>query len=111
MEINVLANAFLALGQDLRLTIYRQVVQAWPMGIRPNELKQLLNIPQATLSFHLKHLLLAGFIDVEKEGTSFYYFAKKKMVTDVIDELLTIEKKFDSLAKDVIAKPRIKAKM
>ena len=111
MEINIISNAFLALRQDLRLMIYYQVVQAWPMGIRPNELKQLLNIPQATLSFHLKHLLMAGFIDVEKEGTSLYYFAQKSMVKDLIQELQLIEDKLEPFSKETQAKPRIKVKI
>ena len=111
MEINAIAFAFLTLGQDLRLKIYYHVVDAWPMGIRPNELKQLLQIPQATLSFHLKQLNLAGFIEVEKEGTSLYYSAQKSLIGDLIQELQSIEEKLEPLSKETRAKPRIKVKI
>jgi predicted transcriptional regulator len=111
MEINASANAFLALGQELRLKIFHRIVHAWPLGIRPNELKVDLAIPQATLSFHLKHLLQAKFITVEKERTSLYYLANKNKLQEMIKELQLIEEKMDQTMLIAQAKPRIKVKL
>ena len=54
--------AFLALGQESRLNIFRLIVQRGDTGLTPSELIEQLGIPNATLSFHLKELTRAGLL-------------------------------------------------
>ena len=46
--------AFLALGQESRLNVFRLIVQRGDVGLTPGEIIEKLGIPNATLSFHLK---------------------------------------------------------
>ena len=57
--------AFLALGQETRLNVFRLVVQHGDVGLTPSEIIEKLGIPNATLSFHLKELVEAGLLNVE----------------------------------------------
>ena len=45
-------NAFLALGQETRLNIFRLIVQRGDTGLRPSEMIEKLGVANATLSFH-----------------------------------------------------------
>jgi ArsR family transcriptional regulator, arsenate/arsenite/antimonite-responsive transcriptional repressor len=51
--------AFLALGQESRLNIFRLIVQRGDEGLTPSQIIEKLGIPNATLSFHLKELVQA----------------------------------------------------
>ncbi len=65
--------AFLALGQETRLNIFRLVVQRGETGLTPSELVERLGIPNATLSFHLKELARAGLLLVERQSRHLIY--------------------------------------
>ncbi len=65
--------AFLALGQESRLNIFRLVVQRGDTGLTPSELVEQLGIPNATLSFHLKELTRANLLLVERQGRFLVY--------------------------------------
>lgn len=65
--------AFLALGQETRLNIFRLVVQRGDAGLTPSDLVQLLGVPNATLSFHLKELVRAGLLLVERQSRHLIY--------------------------------------
>ncbi len=65
--------AFLALGQETRLNIFRLVVQRGDTGLTPSELVEQLGIPNATLSFHLKELTRANLLLVERQGRNLVY--------------------------------------
>ena len=65
--------AFLALGQETRLNIFRLVVQRGDTGLTPSELIETLGIPNATLSFHLKELLRANLLLVERQSRHLIY--------------------------------------
>lgn len=49
--------AFVALGQESRLNVYRLIVQKGDTGLMPSQIHEMLGIPNATLSFHLKGAL------------------------------------------------------
>ena len=65
--------AFLALGQESRLNIFRLIVQRGDTGLTPSELIEQLGIPNATLSFHLKELTRAGLLLVERQSRYLIY--------------------------------------
>jgi len=46
--------AFSALGHEPRLNVFRLIVQRANKGVTPSEITELLGLPAATLSFHLK---------------------------------------------------------
>ncbi len=65
--------AFLALGQETRLNIFRLVVQRGDTGLTPSELIEKLGIPNATVSFHLKELVRAQLLLVERQSRNLIY--------------------------------------
>ncbi|MCC9597144.1 MULTISPECIES: helix-turn-helix transcriptional regulator [unclassified Rubrivivax] len=65
--------ALAALAQEARLRIFRALVGAGPGGMTPSALSAMLDIPSSTLSFHLKELIHAGLVSVERDGRSLIY--------------------------------------
>jgi DNA-binding transcriptional ArsR family regulator len=62
-----------ALAQAMRLRVFRALVGAGPQGLTPGALSALLDVPASTLSFHLKELMHAGLVSVEREGRNLHY--------------------------------------
>ncbi len=52
--------ALAALAQDTRLAIFRLLVEHGRAGLTPSRIAEVLDLPGATLSFHLKELAHAG---------------------------------------------------
>ena len=75
MEINIAIKALAALAHETRLTIFRMLVQAGEAGVPAGQLAKELNIPNATLSFHLKELAHAELIVARQESRFIYYSA------------------------------------
>ena len=67
--------ALAALAQDTRLAIYRLLVQQGPGGLPAGAVAERLDVPAATLSFHLKELANAGMIESRQDGRFVYYSA------------------------------------
>ena len=65
--------ALAALAQDARLRIFRALVGAAPDGLTPSAISAMLDIPSSTLSFHLKELIHADLVTVERDGRSLIY--------------------------------------
>ncbi len=80
--------AFLALGQESRLNIFRLVVQRGDTGLTPSELVEALGIPNATLSFHLKELARAGLLLVERQSRNLIYRPNAALVESLSGFLL-----------------------
>ena len=79
---------FLALGQETRLNTFRLIVQRGNLGLTPSEISEKLGIAQGTLSFHLKELLNANLILVERQGRSLIYRPAADRVNDLANFLL-----------------------
>jgi len=73
---------FLALGQETRLNIFRLIVQRGDMGLTPGQIIEILGIPNATLSFHLKELVTANLLLVERQSRNLIYRPNAKLVQD-----------------------------
>lgn len=75
MEEFDVVKALAALAQPHRLRIFRLMVVAGPVGLTPGAITEALEIPAATLSFHLKELSHAGLISQERQGRHLIYRA------------------------------------
>lgn len=87
MKISNIVKSFIALGHDTRLTIYTLLVTKGERGIPAGEVAAELDIPGATLSFHLASLTEAKLIGSRREGRTIYYFVKYKRVKKLIKYL------------------------
>ncbi|MBP6900569.1 MAG: helix-turn-helix transcriptional regulator [Burkholderiaceae bacterium] len=73
MDEKTAVAALASLAQDARLRVFRALVGAGPQGMTPSALSAMLDIPGSTLSFHLKELVHAGMVSVEREGRNLHY--------------------------------------
>jgi DNA-binding transcriptional ArsR family regulator len=64
-----------ALAQPSRLSIFRLLVQAGPAGMAAGSIGEKLDLPPATLSFHLAGLTRAGLANSRQEGRFVIYSA------------------------------------
>ena len=80
--------AFLALGQETRLNIFRLIVQRGDTGLTPSDLVEQLGVPNATLSFHLKELTRAGLLQVERQSRHLIYRPNASLVQELSAFLL-----------------------
>jgi len=65
--------ALAALAQETRLRAFRLLVCAGRDGLPAGQIAEALQVPPATLSFHLKELTRAGLIGARREGRSIRY--------------------------------------
>jgi len=75
MEMKDAVKALSALAQGSRLSIYRLLVQAGPAGMAAGSIGERLELPPATLSFHLAGLTRAGIADSRQDGRFVIYSA------------------------------------
>lgn len=73
--MNQALDALSALAQESRLNIFRRLVEAGPAGLPAGRIGQELDLPPATLSFHLAHLARAGLARSRQEGRFVIYCA------------------------------------
>jgi DNA-binding transcriptional ArsR family regulator len=73
METKDVVRGLAALAHELRLRVFRMLVVAGPTGLTPGVIAEQLDIPNATLSFHLKELMNAGLVTQERDGRSLIY--------------------------------------
>lgn len=76
--------ALAALAQTSRLRVFRAIVGASPVGLQPGQLSQTLDLPANTLSFHLKELLHAGLVHVQRKGRSLRYRANMTTMQSLV---------------------------
>ena len=76
MEKIVAIASLAALAQESRLDVFRLLVQAGTDGLPAGQIGERLNLPSATLSFHLSQLKHAGLVTFRREGRSLIYMAE-----------------------------------
>lgn len=69
-------SALAALAQPHRLRIFRALVVEGNRGLTPALLAEALDMPAASLSFHLKALMHADLISQERNGRHLIYRAQ-----------------------------------
>ncbi len=79
--------ALAALAQEARLRVFRALVGAGPEGLTPGALTAMLDIPGSTLSFHLKELVHAGLVAVERDGRNLHYRPELGRMNDLLGYL------------------------
>lgn len=84
METLTAAELLAALGHESRLVIFRLLVEAGLEGMTVGAIAEKLELPGATLSFHLSHLSRVGLIKGERESRFIRYSA----AFETMDELI-----------------------
>ena len=84
MELKNACNCLAALGHETRLVIFRLLVEAGPQGLNASVIANRLELPAATLSFHLAHLRRTGLIFGRKEGRFICYMANYAQMDSLI---------------------------
>jgi DNA-binding transcriptional ArsR family regulator len=64
-----------ALAHSIRLEAFRALIAAGPQGLTPSALIEMLEVPSAKLSFHLKELAISGLVTQEHAGRNIIYRA------------------------------------
>ena len=76
-----------ALAQETRLDIFRLLVTAGCGGLAAGDIATALQVPAATLSFHLKELKSAGAIRCTRQGRSLVYRPDFAAMGDLVNFL------------------------
>jgi ArsR family transcriptional regulator, arsenate/arsenite/antimonite-responsive transcriptional repressor len=76
--------ALAALAQPSRLAVFRLLVETAPDGAFPGDIAARLDIPQNTLSFHLKTLAHAGLVNSEQNGRFIRYRANTALMQELV---------------------------
>jgi len=84
METKTAVTALAALAQETRLSTFRLLIAAGESGLPAGELAARLNVPPATLSFHLKELAHAGLVTSRSEGRFVIYAADYAAMTALL---------------------------
>src|SRR5215213_8692346 len=79
--------ALAALAQETRLDIFRLLVQAGQEDMAVGRIGEALDLPSATLAFHLKELRHAGLVTFTREGRSLIYAAVYPTMNDLLGYL------------------------
>ena len=75
MDSSTTIRALAALAQETRLALFRLLVEQGPAGLTPGRIAAVLDVPPATLSFHLKELAIAGLVTQERSSRNIIYRA------------------------------------
>lgn len=84
MESRTAIAALAGLAQETRLEIYRLLVEAGLEGVPAGAIAKRLDLPLATLSFHLNTLRQAGLVEFRRESRSLIYRANFEAMNDLI---------------------------
>jgi ArsR family transcriptional regulator len=84
MEERDVIKALAALSQPHRLKAFRALIVAGQSGLTPGVIATELDVPAATLSFHLKELVYAGLVSQERSGRNLIYRAEYTCMNGVL---------------------------
>jgi DNA-binding transcriptional ArsR family regulator len=84
METTQALQTLSALAQESRLSIFRLLVQAGPAGMSAGSIGEKLDLPPATLSFHLAGLARAGIAESRQDGRFIIYSANFQNMNDLV---------------------------
>nr|WP_298687660.1 metalloregulator ArsR/SmtB family transcription factor [uncultured Dongia sp.] len=90
MKLETAAQQLSSLGNPIRLKLFRALVRAGDDGVPCGTLQDKLGIAASTLSHHIKHLMDAGLIRQERQGTTLFchanYPSMQALVGYLVDE-------------------------
>lgn len=84
METYDAVTALCGIAQSTRLEIFRLLVRHGPSGLPAGRIGGKLNLPNATLSFHLAQLKHAGLVTCRREGRSLIYAANFEAMNSLL---------------------------
>jgi ArsR family transcriptional regulator len=84
METTQAVAALSALAQPSRLAAFRLLVAAGPEGMAAGAIGQKLDLPPATLSFHLAGLTRAGLAQSRQDGRFVIYSASFENMNSLV---------------------------
>lgn len=87
MELSQAAFCLNALGNPVRLEIFRLLVRAGPQGAPVGVLQARLNIPGSTLSHHLARLVRVGLVHQERQSRTLICRAEYPRMNALLDYL------------------------
>jgi len=87
METRAAVQSLGALAQESRLAIFRLLVQAGPQGMAAGQIGEKLDLPPATLSFHLAGLTRAGLAQSRQDGRFVIYSADFQAINALVGYL------------------------
>ncbi len=73
MEVGQAVEKLAALAQETRLRVFRLLVEAGQEGLNAGAIAEALDLPPATLSFHVAQLNRAGLVEARQESRFIYY--------------------------------------
>ncbi|WP_374306696.1 ArsR/SmtB family transcription factor [Dongia sp.] len=103
MKIEIAAQQLSSLGNPIRLELYRALVRAGAEGLSCGHLQEKLEIAASTLSHHIRHLMSAGLIYQERQGTTLVCHAHYPTMQSLVGYLV------DECCMDAKCKPKGKA--
>ena len=84
LDYDTAASMLSQLGNITRLKIVRELVRAGEGGMPVGEIRNILNIPNSTLSHHLSHLRNVGLVRQEREGTVLRSFVDYENINEIV---------------------------
>jgi len=87
LDYDIAASLLSQLGNITRLKIVRELVRAGESGMPVGEIRNILNIPNSTLSHHLSHLRSVGLVKQEREGTVLRCFIEFEPIDGIVSFL------------------------
>jgi ArsR family transcriptional regulator, arsenate/arsenite/antimonite-responsive transcriptional repressor len=84
VETRTVVGALGALAQETRLKAFRLLVEAGPPGLPAGRIGEALDLPPATLSFHLAQLARAGLVRSRQEGRFVIYSADYRSMNRLV---------------------------
>lgn len=87
LDYDIAASLLSQLGNITRLKIVRELVRAGDAGKPVGEIRNVLDIPNSTLSHHLSHLRNVGLIRQEREGTVLRCFINYDHIDGIVSFL------------------------
>jgi DNA-binding transcriptional ArsR family regulator len=82
------AQRFAALGNGLRLDVFRLVIAAGDQGIPAGQIASRLDVPASTLSSHRKILQQVGLLTFQREQQKLIYRVNQEAVRELVDFLV-----------------------
>jgi len=87
IDYHIAASLLGQLGNITRLKIVRELVRAGKAGLPVGEIRNVLDIPNSTLSHHLSHLKNVGLIRQEREKTVLRCFINYEYIDGIVSFL------------------------